>query len=85
MEETSSTQRRMEESSEVGQGPEGAVDGMEMEWRPTLTFLTARNALQQSAKYKYNIINIRQNLKSHYKFSTHHNVVSSNKHTHHMN
>jgi hypothetical protein len=31
MEETSSTQRRMEESSEVGQGPEGAVDGMEME------------------------------------------------------
>ena len=46
----------MEESSEGGQGPEGAVDGMEMEWRPTLTFFTARNVLQQSAKYKYNTI-----------------------------
>ena len=44
-------------SSEGGQGPEGAADGMEMEWRPTLTSLTARNVLKQSAKYlKYNII-----------------------------
>jgi len=31
IEETSRRQRRMEESSEGGQGPEGAVDGMEME------------------------------------------------------
>jgi hypothetical protein len=30
MEETSRRQRRMEEFSERGQGPEGAVDGKEM-------------------------------------------------------